>query len=289
MISIKKITPCIGAEIEGINFSEFLNRKTLDKLYEALLDNLVIFMRDTKITPKMHLDFAKSFGELDSPHAIYPNVEGFRNIVKLENHEDNPPDTNAWHTDLTFKQEQPFASILVARSVPTCGGDTLWSSCYAAYDRLPTGLKKDLENTQCIHDMGDFRNTFAFPIAGKSAVERLNEGIGRVGHNIRNLIETHPVTGRKYLNFNESFSSHIVGLTMNNSNSLKTYLANHMNKPEDQVRWRWESGDLAMWDNRVTMHYAVNDYMPEYRCMNRITIVRDKRSGNFSYAKVQKK
>ena len=138
-------------------------------------------------------------------------------------------------------------------------------------------MKKDFELIKTIHDMGDFRNTFAVPSASHTGVERLNDGMAKFGHNIRDLIETHPISHRKFLNFNESFVSHIIGKTMNDSNSLKTFLTNHMNKPDDQVRWRWENGDLAMWDNRVTMHYAIADYMPAYRCMNRVTIINDNR------------
>ncbi len=276
-MKINKITPKIGAELTGVSFQKSFNNNMLDGIYQALIDNLVIIIRDTNITPKQHIEFAQSFGELDNPHPVYPNVDGYDRIVKLENDANNPPDTDAWHTDLTFKKEQPFASVLVARTVPKVGGDTLWSSCYSAYDRLPKGMKKDFEALKCIHDMGDFRNTFALDSDGKHGSERLDEGMARFGHNIRKLIGTHPVTGRKFLNFNESFVSHIVGLTMNDSNSLKTFLTNHMNKPEDQIRWRWKAGDLVMWDNRVTMHYAVADYLPEYRCMNRITVVNDKR------------
>ena len=125
--------------------------------------------------------------------------------------------------------------------------------------------------------MGDFRNRFAQTGNAKSSVERLNNGMSKFGQNIRNLIEKHPRTGKKYLNFNETFVSHIIGKTMNESNALKTFLTNHMNKPEDQVRWNWKSGDMAMWDNRVTMHYAIADYLPNYRCMNRVTITRDRR------------
>jgi taurine dioxygenase len=242
------------------------------------LQHLVIFVRGVDIGPEEHLAFAQSFGDLDDPHPLYPHVENFENIVKLENDSGAPPDTNSWHTDLTFKAVQPFASILIARHVPPIGGDTMWSSCYAAYDRLPDGVISDLEGLEAVHDLGDFRNTFGTEKNGKSGIERLNESVPQFGHNIRPLIGTHPVTGRKYLNFNEAFTTHILGMTTNESNSLSTYLANHMNKPEDQVRWRWTAGDLAMWDNRVTMHYALCDYLPEYRCMNRVTVVRDRRA-----------
>ena len=85
------------------------------------------------------------------------------------------------------------------------------------------------------------------------------------------------MSGKKYLNFNETFVSHIIGKTINESNAIKAFLTNHMNKPEDQIRWNWKPGDMAMWDNRVTMHYAIADYLPNYRCMNRITIIKDRR------------
>ena len=156
--------------------------------------------------------------------------------------------------------------------------DTLWSSCYAAYERLPDGLRRDLEKLEAIHDFGDFRNDFAGDIDSDQGSELLNEAVVRFGHAVKPLIDSHPVTGRPFLNFNEAFVTHIVGLTTNESNYLKMILANHMNRPEDQVRWRWQDGDLAMWDNRVTMHYAVADYMPAYRCMNRVTILADRRA-----------
>ena len=278
MLTAARITPALGAEISDVDFSGSLTPALHDAIYQALLEHLVIFFRGTDISPAAHLEFARGFGRIDEPHPLYPHVEGYENIVLLENDSNAPPDTNSWHTDLTFKHEQPFASILVARNVPDVGGDTIWSSCYAAYDRLPDGMRRDLEGLEAIHDMGDFRNSFAGAQGGRSGVERLDEGMARFGHMIRPLIGTHPVTGRKFLNFNEAFVNHIVGLTTNESNALKTWLAGHMNRPEDQIRWRWRAGDMAMWDNRVTMHYAVADYLPAYRCMNRITVVEDGRA-----------
>ncbi len=275
--TVKPLTPAIGAELHGLNFNA-LQAADLDAIYSALLEHQVIFARNVGMSPAAHLEFAKSFGELTEPHPAYPHVEGFENIMLLENNADTPPDTNSWHTDLTFKEEQPFASILIARHVPAVGGDTLWSSCYAAYDRLSKGMKEELSGLNAVHDMGDFRNNFSKPANGKTAAERLNENMVRFGHCVRPLIGTHPVTGRQYLNFNEAFVSHIEGMTTNDSSALKTWLANHMNKPEDQLRWRWSNDALAMWDNRVTMHYAVADYLPQHRSMNRITVIRDRRA-----------
>ena len=272
MPRIEKLTPAIGAILHDVDFAAGIGGALHDEIYQALLDNLVIFFRGTDITPAQHLQFAEGFGRLDDPHPLYPHVDGFPNIMKLENDSSAPPDTNSWHTDLTYKPNQPFTSILVARSVPEVGGDTMWSSNYAAYERLPDGMRRDLEGLQAVHDMGDFRNSFA------ENDDRMNSGVSRFGSTIRPLIGTHPVTGRKFLNFNEAFVSHILGMTTIESNMLKVWLAGHMNTPEDQMRWRWQAGDIAMWDNRVTMHYAVADYLPAYRCMNRITVLDDKRA-----------
>lgn len=278
MLEIDPLTPAIGAEIRDVDFSRPLSGELHDRIYQALLDYLVIFFRGTDISPEMHLDFARQFGDVDVPHPVYPHVDGFENIVLLDNDSGTPPDTNTWHADLTFKVKQPFASIVVARVIPPTGGDTLWSSCYAAYERLSDGMRRHLEGLQGIHDMGDFRNSFVSDTDTRTSVERLNEKVSGFGHAIRPLIDVHPVTGRRFLSFNEAFVNHVVGLTTNESAALRTYLANHMNKPEDQVRWRWREGDIAMWDNRVTMHYAVADYLPARRCMNRVTVASDRRS-----------
>ncbi len=278
MFEAERLTPAIGAEIRGVDFSRPLSDDLYDGLYEALLDYLVVFFRGTELSPRFHLDFARALGDLDLPHPVYPHVEGYREIVLLDNDAGTPPDTNTWHADLTFRPTPPCASVLLARVIPPCGGDTLWSSCYAAYDRLPVGLRSDLEGLRAVHDLGDFRNSFTKDTPNRSGAERLNETVSGFGHAIRPLIDVHPVTGRKFLQFNESFVTHIEGLTTNESMSLKTWLANHMNKPEDQIRWRWKAGDLVMFDNRVTMHYAVADYLPARRCMHRVTVVSDRRA-----------
>ena len=270
----EKITPAIGAVLTGVDFSKPMDAATHDGIYQALLDHLVIFFRGVEISPQAHLDFAQAFGELDQPNPMYPHIDGLDRIMVLENDADRPPDTDSWHTDLTYKAEQPFASILVARHVPAVGGDTMWSSNYAAYDRLSGGMKTEFEDLQVVHDSGDFRNSFA----GSDA--EMNAGVAKLGSVIKPLIGTHPVTGRKFLNFNEAFCVHILGKTTTDSNQLKAWIAGHMNKPEDQIRWRWQAGDMAMWDNRVTQHYAIADYLPAYRCMNRVTVVRDGRAPN---------
>ncbi len=278
-ILVTPLTPIIGAEISGVDLSARLSAAAQDSIYQALLDHLVIFIRDQEISPERHLAFAESFGELDLPHPVYPHVPGHDRIVKLANDEDNPPGTDEWHTDLTFKQDPPFASVLVAREVPATGGDTLWRNMYAVYDDLPKEMKSYLEPLKAVHEMGSFRNRFT---KGETTGEKLLEGMQRFGCAIHDVVKIHPVTGRKFLYINESFTSHIEGESTRESRRILDYLIDRMGRPEFQVRFNWRTGSMAMWDNRCTQHYAVADYAPAFRCMNRVTVVKDRRVENAS-------
>ena len=283
-LTFTPLTPTIGAEISGVDLGTQLDPQTEDAIYQALLKHQVIFFRDQEISPERHLGFAQSFGELDVPHPFYPHVPGFDRIVVLANDVKTPPDTDVWHTDLTFRPEPPFASILVAREVPASGGDTMWSNMMAAYDALPEDMKKQLATMSAVHDMGDFRNSFT---VGETSGDRLTAAMQRFGCAVHNVVQTHPVTGRKFLYVNEAFTKHIVGLNGRQGRRLMNYLLDHIDRPEYQVRFRWRKGSVAMWDNRCTQHYALADYMPSYRCMNRITVIRDRRaekSGNVAAA-----
>jgi len=274
-LRIDALTPAIGANITGIDLSQPTDADTVDAIYQALMDHLVIIFPEQIILPAAHLAFAKSFGELDQPHHVYPHVPGFERIVQLENDADRPPDTNAWHTDLTFKQNPPFASILYARAVPITGGDTLWASMYAAYDALPSGIKELLTDLSAVHDMGSFRNEY---LARENGIQALNEAMAKVGSAVHPMVRNHPVTGRGFLFVNQSFTTHVVGMSSHESHRLLRYLFDHINQPEFQCRLRWQANSLVMWDNRVTQHYAVADYMPHYRLMHRVTVIDDRRA-----------
>jgi taurine dioxygenase len=274
-IILSHLTSNIGVEIEGVDLAGSLSDAVLDAIYSALVEHQVIFFRDQNMSPENHIEFAKTFGELDVPHLVYPHVEGFERIVKLENDANNPPDTDVWHTDLTFMANPPFASILIGREIPTVGGDTLWASMYAAYDALSDDMKSHVGKLKAIHDMGSFKNDFT---VGETTTERLMEGFNKFGATIHDVVKTHPVSGRKYLYVNEGFTAHIVGMTGRDSRQLLNLLLDHISKPEFQVRFKWREGSVAMWDNRCTQHYAIADYMPNYRCMNRVTVVKDRRS-----------
>ena len=274
--NLEQITPTIGAEISNIDLSQDLSEEKLDQIYQDLIDYKVIFFRNQEISPKNHIALAKSFGEIEPPHPVYPHVKDFPEIVLLENDANNPPDTDEWHTDVTFKSDPAFASILYSKIIPPSGGDTLWCSLSAIYEALPDDTKKYLETLRAVHDMGSFRNNFIDDDNEKSA-QNVNEGFQKFGNAIHPMVKVHPISKNKLLYINPGFTSQIVGMNMTDSNNLLTYLFNFMNKPEFQIRFKWSANTIAIWDNRCTMHYAIGDYMPHYRQMNRITVLNDKR------------
>jgi|TARA_A200000113_G_scaffold110729_1_gene99422 taurine dioxygenase len=274
--NLEQITPTIGAEISNIDLSQDLSEEKLDQIYQDLIDYKVIFFRNQEISPKNHIALAKSFGEIEPPHPVYPHVKDFPEIVLLENDANNPPDTDEWHTDVTFKSDPAFASILYSKIIPPSGGDTLWCSLSAIYEALPSDTKKYLETLRAVHDMGSFRNNFIDDDNEKSA-QNVNEGFQKFGNAIHPMVKVHPISKNKLLYINPGFTSQIVGMNMTDSNNLLTYLFNFMNKPEFQIRFKWSANTIAIWDNRCTMHYAIGDYMPHHRQMNRITVLNDKR------------
>jgi taurine dioxygenase len=273
MMKVIQLTPSIGATISEISLNKDLNSETIEQIYSALIKHQVIFFRGQDISPDTHLKLAESLGEIDPGHPVYPHVEGHQSIVLLKNDVNNRPDTNDWHKDLTFKSNPPFASILHGIKVPKVGGDTLWASMSAAYDELPNGWKEHLEGLEAIHDMGTFRNDFY----KEGGIDSVNSALKKVGSAVHKIIETHPISGLKYLNVNQSFTRNIINESQGPSDNILQFLYQHISKPEFQVRFHWEDNSIAIWDNRITQHYAVCDYLPELRHMQRVTVINDKR------------
>ena len=272
-MKVIQLTPSIGATISEISLNKDLNSETIEQIYSALIKHQVIFFRGQDISPENHLKLAESLGEIDPGHPVYPHVEGHQSIVLLKNDVNNRPDTNDWHKDLTFKSNPPFASILHGVKVPKVGGDTLWASMSAAYDELPNGWKEHLEGLEAIHDMGTFRNDFY----KEGGIDSVNSALKKVGSAVHKIIETHPISGLKYLNVNQSFTRNIINESQGPSDHILQFLYQHISKPEFQVRFHWEDNSIAIWDNRITQHYAVCDYLPELRHMQRVTVINDKR------------
>ena len=273
-MKIDRVTPSIGAEISGIDLSQKLDSAILDQIYDALMKHLVLFFRDQNLSPQAQYDFATSFGAPAARHPVYPHVPGHDRVVILENDGDRPPDTDDWHTDLTFQQEPPFVSVLHAIDVPETGGDTLWANMYRAYDTLPEDVQALVAKSSAIHDMGAFRNNY---LGEDSDVDALNAAMVTIGSAVHPMAPVHPVTGKRLLFVNRSFTQLVTGMLKTESDRLLQYLFGHLESPNLQVRFRWQKGSVAIWDNRTTQHFAVADYLPAHRRMHRVIIDTDRR------------
>lgn len=273
-ITVTPLGPYIGAEISGLDLTRPLSDNQFEQLYHAQLRHQVVFLRGQDITPQQQRDLARRFGDLHI-HPVYPHVKEVEEIIVLDTHNDNPPDNDNWHTDVTFIDTPPAGAILAAKQLPEVGGDTLWTSGIAAWETLSAPLKALLGGLRAEHD---FRKSFP-EWKYRNTQEEHRRWLAAVEKNppvLHPVVRTHPVTGRQALFVNNGFTTRIVDLAEKKSEALLGFLLEHAVKPEFQVRWRWREGDLAIWDNRVTQHYANADYMPQRRIMHRATILGDR-------------
>jgi taurine dioxygenase len=271
---VKPLTPAIGAVVEGVDLAQPLSDDLLGAIRQALLDHKVIFFEDQHITPVQHRDFAARFGQLHT-HPLYPGVPEAPELFILDNHAGNPTDNDAWHTDVTFIETPPMASILYARSLPALGGDTIWSNMQLAYERLSTPMRDFLARLDAVHDFARGFPTRGI-VASAAGAARHAEEVARHPPVLHPVVRTHPETGQDGLFVNYGFTERIKGLRRKESDAILAMLFAHIQQPEFLVRWRWSENAIAFWDNRITQHYAVNDYLPHRRIMNRATVLGDR-------------
>jgi taurine dioxygenase len=273
-ITVTRFTPNIGAVIGNVNLSTRLDDEEIADIRRALLAHQVIFFEDQHLTAVQHRDFAARFGALHT-HSLYPGVSEAPELFVLDNHAGNPTDNDAWHTDVTFIETPPMASILYAKSLPEDGGDTLWSNMRMAYEGLSKPLREFLSTLDAVHD---FARGFGpkRSVAQAAGADKYGKALEENPPVIHPVVRTHPETHEDGLFVNYGFTDRIKGLRRKESDALLNLLFDHIQKPEFQVRWRWKPNAIAFWDNRVTQHYAVNDYLPHRRVMHRATVLGDK-------------
>jgi len=266
---IKRLTGVIGAEIFDIDVSKELSTAEVEALRDALLEYQVIFLRDQSLTPEQHIAFARRFGEI-STTPVYTTLKEYPEImpvIKEPTDQDIIGDT--WHADETYQATPPLGSILYARQVPEVGGDTLWCNMYRAYETLSDGLKAQLEGLRAIHTNEFLTGDINSRNRTRSTKLREDVGVTTTSHPV---VRTHEETGRKCLFVNQPFTYAFENMTRAESLPLLQFLYQHATKPENTCRFRWEKGSVAFWDNRCTLHYAINDYPGQRREMHRITI-----------------
>ncbi|MEJ0011989.1 MAG: taurine dioxygenase [Bauldia sp.] len=267
---VTPLTPAIGAKIAGLDLADPLSEETVAALKETLHDRLVLFFSDQHLTPAAHRTFAAHFGPLHI-HPIYPNVPETPEILILDTSVRNAPDNDNWHTDVTFIETPPLGAALYAKKIPPAGGDTLWLSTIAAYDALSAPFKKLLDGLTAVHE---FEKSFPRDrFATGEALKKWEEARAKNPPVVHPVVRTHPANGKKALFVNSGFTTRINELGKGESDAVLAYLFEHVTRPEFQIRHHWRENDLALWDNRVTQHYATIDYLPERRVMHRATII----------------
>ncbi|PLP93057.1 taurine dioxygenase [Pseudomonas sp. FFUP_PS_473] len=272
-LTITPLSPALGAQISGIDLSVEINAEQRDAIEQALLKHQVLFFRDQPLTPAQQARFAAHFGDLHI-HPIYPNVPETSEVLVLDTAVTDVRDNAVWHTDVTFLATPAMGAVLSAKQLPAYGGDTLWASGIAAFEALSAPLRQMLDGLTATHD---FTQSFPLERFGTTAEDRERwEATRRANPPLSHpVVRTHPVSGRKALFVSEGFTTRINELSEAESKALLALLFAHATRPEFTIRWRWQENDVAFWDNRVTQHYAVDDYRPQRRVMHRATILGD--------------
>ncbi len=273
-LTVSPIAGFIGAELSGIDLAGPPGDDEIDAVRRALLDWKVVFFRDQDITQAEHIAFGRRFGEVTPAHPTLPARFPDHPEILLLDHQANQPGgvriESRWHTDVTFLDRPPMASILRGVELPEHGGDTQWVNTVVAYDRLSAPLKELCDQLHAVH-----RNTIHVE-RGELSSELQSQFMSREITAVHPVVRVHPETGERALFVNPSFTDHIVELSRPESRHLLALLYEHMTNPEYSCRFRWRPGSIAFWDNRATMHYVPTD-VPDgaRRSMQRITIAGD--------------
>ncbi|MEE1878186.1 TauD/TfdA dioxygenase family protein [Altererythrobacter litoralis] len=266
-LDVLPMTPAIGAEILNIDLGAPDIGARVPEIRAALLKYGVIFFRDQKLTQEQHIAFARQFGELEI-HPATPKDQPNPEVLRIAHGPDSRGIENNWHSDVTWRECPSLGSILLAREVPECGGDTLFANMHLAYERLSEQMKRFCEGLTAVHDIA---RVFAKRL--NKAPQDLHDKYPPMRHPV---IRTHPETGERAIYVNTGFTSHIEGLSDKESRWLLDHLYATAADVEIQCRFRWCAGSVAFWDNRVCQHLAVSDYFPARRVMERVTVAGDK-------------
>jgi len=267
-ITVKPLSPVVGAEIGGVDISKPLGNQTFTEVHDALMRHQVIFFREQQMTIEEHKGFGAHFGTLHI-HPAAPSPEGHPEILTIHADEKSKRVAgHGWHSDVSCDAEPPMGSILYLKQTPEVGGDTMFSSMYAAYDGLSDTMKSFLETLTAEHAS---EHVYSRRYGGED-----NLRDGEFPRNVHPVIRTHPVTRRKALFVNSGFTRRVVELQRKESESLLEFLFDHVRTPEFHCRFQWEDNSVAFWDNRCVQHHALWDYYPQVRSGYRVTIEGDR-------------
>lgn len=267
-MDIRPLTGGLGAEIVGADIKDAAQ---FAEIQAAFAQYSVIVLREQNIAPADHLDFARRFGPINVNRFFRP-VDGYPEIATVLKEKDQKDAVGeGWHTDHSYDRIPAMGSILHAIEIPPFGGDTLFVSMGAAYEGLSDSMRKFLDGLTAVHSS---RHVFGESTSDSEAAKsgRLGNAEAATQDARHPIVITHPLSGRRGLFVNPVFTTHIEGLTADESAALLEMLYTHCRQPEFQARVRWQAGDVTMWDNRATWHKAINDYHGFRRLMHRVTV-----------------
>lgn len=275
-LELIRINGNIGAEIVGADLKAGISAEQYAFIRKALVRHEVLLFRNQDITLDEQMAFGQMFGQL-TIHPFSPNLDDKREVIVLDYSADNPPAlTDQWHSDETFRECPPMATILRAKTVPAHGGDTLFSSMTAAYAGLSERMKQHIDGLVARHDFKPFRSLFTQSDEHYAKLREIERQFPNPWHPV---VRVHPESGRRLIFVNAQFTVEIKGLPADESDMLLHYLYSRAAIPEYQLRVKWEPNMMVMWDNRAVQHYAVHDYYPQRRTMERITVEGDRVMG----------
>ena len=267
-IEVRKLTPSIGAEIFGVDLAKPLGNQQFQEVHDALMDNLVVFFRDQKMSIDQHKDFGRRFGPLHThPNAPIEFKDHPEILVIKADEKSKHVAGEEWHSDVSCDAEPPMGSILYLTEVPPDGGDTLFANMYRAYETLSEPIKRMLQGLTALHDSS---KAHYYRV---KATDRDDIKFPNAEHPV---VRTHPVTGKQGLYVNRGFTLRIPQLKRNESDALLEMLYRHIETPEFQCRFKWQKNSVAFWDNRCAQHHAMFDYFPHRRYGHRVTVCGDK-------------
>ncbi|KKD06598.1 TauD/TfdA dioxygenase family protein [Streptomyces sp. WM6386] len=269
-IEITKVTAHIGARISGVDIAKPLDEETVTALREALNAHKALVFDEVNLDDEGQQAFAGHFGDLTTAHPTVPAVDGAANVLPVDSEQGS---ANHWHTDVTFVLNPPQASTLRSITLPPYGGETLIASSAAAYRSLPEPLRQ-LADTLWAEHTNDY--DYAVPAEDIDEVKaaqraRFTSIKYRTAHPV---VRVHPLTGERGL-FIGGFAQRIVGLSVGESRTLLDLLQSYVTKPEHILRHRWSENQLVLFDNRITQHYAVDNYDRQARRLHRVTVAGD--------------
>jgi alpha-ketoglutarate-dependent taurine dioxygenase len=264
-IEVRPLSPVIGAEILGLDLSRPLGDEVVAQVRAALCKHLVIFFLDQDLDPEQQAAFASQFGEVTPAHPVIPSIPDHPKVLSIDGREDR---ASWWHTDVTFLPTPPLGSILHMRTLPEVGGDTMWVSLQAAYDALAEPVREMCDKLVAWHH----DPWFAADVDARGGYEWDGTWREKLYPAAHPLVRTHPETGRNGLFVNSQFTKFIEGMSTLESECLLTMLYRHCQRPEFSCRFRWKPGAVAFWDNRATLHYALDDYGDALRIAHRVTL-----------------